>query len=202
MIVMTLPKQTAQFLFLVSLSAIFIASSALAAEMKFVRPDLDIPIRRGKGEQYKILTFVKDGDQVEFFEENGSWAKVRLQNGTEGWMLSRFLSDEKPLVEQLIELQKENEQLASRNEKLARDMKRVHELQEASNEELERLQSTANEQLASRINECNKLKDEYKASQEFNKITWFLSGAGVLLLGWLLGRFAGGGSRRKQNRLF
>ncbi|MCI5121712.1 MAG: TIGR04211 family SH3 domain-containing protein, partial [Candidatus Electrothrix sp. AUS4] len=129
MMFMTLPKQSTRILFLVSLFAGLIASSALAAEMKFVRPDLDIPVRRGKGEQYKILKFVKDGDQVEFFEETGSWAKVRLHNGIEGWMLSRYLSNEKPPSEQVLELQDKNEQLKLENEKLAHDLKRIHELQ-------------------------------------------------------------------------
>ncbi|XCN72580.1 MAG: TIGR04211 family SH3 domain-containing protein [Candidatus Electrothrix aestuarii] len=201
MIFITLSKQTARILFLVSLFALLIASSALSAEIKFVRPNLDIPVRRGKGNQYKILKFVKDGDQVEFFEESGNWAKVRLHNGVEGWMLNRYLSDEKPPVEQVHELQNENEQLKLENEKLARDLKRIDELQQASSEELEKLQSSASEQLALSENKCNKIKDEYKASQEFNKIAWFLSGAGVLLVGWMLGRFARG-SQRRQNRLF
>ena len=204
MVMIVMSRQTARLLFLMSLAAILLAGSALsamAAEMKFVRPNLDIPVRRGKGDQYKILKFVKDGDQVEFFEENGNWAKVRLQNGVEGWIPSRYLSDEKPPVEQLRELQGQNEQLKSENKKLSDDLKRIHELQQASSEELEQLQSSADEQLALRINECNKLEDQYNASQEFNKIAWFLSGAGVLLIGWLLGRFARG-SQRKRNRLF
>ena len=180
---------------------IMLSAGTAAAEMKFVRPNLDIPVRRGRGEQYKILKFVKNGDQVEFFEEKNNWAKVRLQSGTEGWMLNRYLSDEKPPAEQVRELSEENEQLKSENEKLHRELKKSNELQEASSEELERLQSSVDEQLALRVNECNKIKDEYKASQEFNKIIWFLSGAGVLLIGWLLGRFAGG-SQKRRNRLF
>lgn len=188
------------FFFLFILMILF-AGAAAAAEIKFVRPNLDIPVRRGRGEQYKILKFVKNGDQVEFFEEKRNWAKVRMQNGTEGWMLNRYLSDEKPPEEQLRELHEENEQLKSENEKLQSELTRSNELQEASSEELERLQSSANEKLALSISECNKIKDEYKASQEFNKIIWFLSGAGVLLVGWLLGRFAGG-SPKRRNRLF
>ncbi|MCI5132587.1 MAG: TIGR04211 family SH3 domain-containing protein, partial [Candidatus Electrothrix sp. EH2] len=186
--------------FFPSLMTLF-AGAATAAEIKFVRPNLDIPVRRGRGEQYKILKFVRNGDQVEFFEEKHNWAKVRLQNGTEGWMLNRYLSDEKPPTEQLRELQEENEQLKSENEKLQSELTRSNELQEASSQELERLQTTANEKLALSISECNKIKDQYKASQEFNKIIWFLSGAGVLLVGWLLGRFASG-SQKRRNRLF
>ncbi|MCI5142311.1 MAG: hypothetical protein D3909_11470, partial [Candidatus Electrothrix sp. ATG1] len=68
-------------------------------------------------------------------------------------------------------------------------------------EELEKRQDATDEKIALSLSECNKIKDEYKASQEFNKILWFLSGAGVLLVGWLLGRFARG-SQRKRSRLF
>ena len=171
-----------------------------AADIKFVRPDIDIPVRRGKGEQYKIIKFIKDGNQLELLQESGNWANVRLTGGTEGWMLKRYLSDEKPPIEQVRELRAENEQLKTVNEKLTRDLKKIKELQEASSEELEQLQISAEEKLASSLRECNRIKDEYKASQEVNKIMWFLSGAGVLLAGWLIGRFARG-PQRKRNRL-
>ena len=187
-------------LFILSLLTVLPASTAAATEIKFVRPNLDIPVRRGRGEQYKIMKFVKDGNQVELFEENGNWAKVRLQSGTEGWMLKRYLSDEKPPVEQVRELREENNVLKTGNEKLTRDLKKIKEIQQASSEELEKLQTSAEEKLAIGLKECNKMKDEYKASQEFNKIMWFLSGAGVLLVGWLIGRFAGG-PQRKRNKL-
>ncbi|MDU9047892.1 MAG: TIGR04211 family SH3 domain-containing protein [Candidatus Electrothrix sp. Rat3] len=190
--------------FLLSLLLVLLAGTtgtATATEIKFVHfTDSNIPVRRGKGEQYKIIKFVKDGNQVEFFEENGNWAKVRLQNGTEGWMLKRYLSDEKPPVEQVRELREENEQLKDSNKKMTTNLKKIKELQQAGSEELENCQRKAEEKLASGLSECNKIKDEYNASQEFNKIIWFLSGAGVLLVGWLIGRFAGS-SQKKRNRL-
>jgi SH3 domain protein len=193
-------KHRPKILFSLSLVTVLITGSALATEVKFVRPDLDIPVRRGKGEKYKIIKFVKDGNQLELIKESGSWANVRLTNGTEGWMLKRYLSNEKPHVEQVRELRQENEELKAGNDKLLRDLKKIQRLQEASSEELAQLQTSAEEKLALNLSECNKIKDEYKASQEVNKIMWFLSGAGVLLVGWLLGRFASG-SPRKRNRL-
>ena len=86
--------------FLLSLLTVLLASTAAATEIKFVRPNLEIPVRRGRSEQYKILKFVKDGNPVNFIEEKGNWAKVHLQSGTDGWMLKRYLSNEKPPVEQ------------------------------------------------------------------------------------------------------
>ena len=156
--------------FLLSLLIVLLAGTAIAAEVKFVRPDLDIPVRRGRGDKYKIMKFVKDGNQVDFLEENGNWAKVRLQSGTEGWMLKRYLSGEKPPVEQARELRKENEQIKTENEKLTRNLKKIQEIQQNSSEALEKLQTSAEEKLALGLSECNKMKDEYKASQEFNKL--------------------------------
>ncbi|MCI5165181.1 MAG: TIGR04211 family SH3 domain-containing protein [Candidatus Electrothrix sp. GM3_4] len=187
--------------FFLSLLIVLLAGTATATEIKFVHfTDSNIPVRRGRGKEYKIIKFVKDGNQVEFFEKNGSWAKVRLQNGTEGWMLKQYLSDEKPPVEQVRELRKENEQLKTGNEKLTRDIKTIKDEYKDSSEELETLQTSADKKLAKGQSECNKIKDKYKASQEANETAWFLSGAGVLLVGWLIGRFARG-SQRKRNRL-
>ncbi|MCI5148440.1 MAG: TIGR04211 family SH3 domain-containing protein [Candidatus Electrothrix sp. MAN1_4] len=188
-------------LYILFLLTALITGPAMAADIKFVRPDIDIPVRRGKGEQYKIIKFVKDGNQLVLLQESGNWAHVRLtSSGTEGWMLKRYLSDEKPPIEQVRELRAENEQLKTVNEKLTRDLKRIKELQKASSEELEQLQISAEEKFASSLRECNRIKDEYKASQEVNKVMWFLSGAGVFFVGWLIGRFARG-SQRKRNRL-
>lgn len=197
---MTQKLDKAKLLFILFLLTALITEIAGAAEMKFIRQNLEIPVRRGRGERYKILEFVKDGDQLELIRENGNWAKVRLTGGTEGWMLKRYLSDEQPLVEQVRILREENEKLKTDNETLNRNLTRVKELQEASTEELEQLQTSAEKKLAVSLQECNKIKDEHKAAQEVNKIMWFLSGAGVLLLGWLIGRLSGG-SQRKRNRL-
>ncbi|CAK8714711.1 MAG: TIGR04211 family SH3 domain-containing protein [Candidatus Electrothrix sp. AW2] len=197
---MTQKSHKAKFLFIISLLTALITGIAGAADIKFVRPDLDIPVRRGRGERYRILKFVKDGDQLELIRENGNWAKVRLTGGTEGWMLNRYLSDEQPPLEQVRILREENEKIKAENEKLAQNLKRIKDLQEASTEELEQLQTSAEKKLAQSLQECNKIKDEHKAAQEVNKIMWFLSGAGVLLLGWLIGRFSSG-SQRKRNRL-
>uniref|UniRef100_UPI004057CA6D TIGR04211 family SH3 domain-containing protein n=1 Tax=Candidatus Electrothrix sp. TaxID=2170559 RepID=UPI004057CA6D len=189
-----------KFLFSLPLLTVLVTGPAMSAEIKFVRPDIDIPVRRGQGEKYKIIKFVKDGNQLELLQESGNWAKVRLTGGTEGWMLKRYLSDDKPPLEQVRELLKENEELKTGNAKLTRDLKKSKELQEASSAELEQLQIATEEKIALSLNECNKIKDEYTASQEVNKIMWFFSGAGVLLAGWLIGRFASG-PQKKRNRL-
>lgn len=193
-------KKTGKRVFFLSLFTLLAMISAASAESRFVRPNVDVPVRRGKGEQYKILKFVRDGDQVEFFEESGSWAKVRVQGGTEGWMLKRYLSDMVPPAERLKILHEENEQLKQNNIELIRDLKELQELQVSTSEEFEKLQASASEELSLRNSECDRIKDEYKASQEASRIIWFLAGSGVLLLGWLIGRFSSG-SRKKRNRL-
>lgn len=194
-------KKTGKLAFCLSLFIIMALSSSVSAESRFVRPDIDVPVRRGIGKQYKILKFVKDGDQVEFFEENGDWAKVRVQGGTEGWMLKRYLSNTMPPTERIKKLHEENEQLKQNNIELSSNFTELKDLQVSTNEELENLRTSVSEELSLRSGECDRIKDEYKASQEANRIIWFLAGAGVLLVGWLIGRFTAG-TQKKRNRLF
>jgi SH3 domain protein len=198
---MIINKKMEKLVFYLSLFIVMALSSAASAESKFVRPDIDVPVRRGKGKQYKILKFVKDGDQVEFFKENGDWAKVRVQGGTEGWMLKRYLSDTEPPAERIKTLREENEQLKQNNSELSSDLTKLKDLQVSTSEELEELQASASEERSLRSSECDRIQDKYKASQEANRIIWFFSGAGVLFAGCLIGRFSAG-TQKKRNRLF
>ncbi|XOF33527.1 MAG: TIGR04211 family SH3 domain-containing protein [Candidatus Electrothrix sp. YB6] len=187
--------------FFLSLLVVLTAVSAAAADTRFVRPDIDIPVRRGKGEQYKIIKFVRDGNQVELLEESGHWAKVRLEGGTEGWMFKRHLGETMPPAERLQELQDNNTNFEEENKKLKEKIGRIEELQLAANEELEQLRTSAEEKLATCVREKNRLESQKKVSKEVDRTIWFLSGAGVLLLGWLIGRYAAGSQKRRSRLL-
>ncbi|MBP9773451.1 MAG: S-layer homology domain-containing protein [Candidatus Peribacteraceae bacterium] len=50
-----------------------------------------INVRSGMGMAYRSLLQVPTGTVVDLMEENGVWAKIRLQNGTEGFALSKYL---------------------------------------------------------------------------------------------------------------
>ena len=105
-------KQSASlFPALIVALSLFLAAEAVQAETRYIVPSSEIAIRTGQGTGYKIIAIVRDGTAVELLEENDSYAKVRLVDGKEGWIIKRFLSEEPPLQERVASLQEENKQL-------------------------------------------------------------------------------------------
>ena len=47
-------------------------------------------IRSGSGNEFPIVTTVKQGDRLILLGEYGEWFNVRLENGHEGWISNRF----------------------------------------------------------------------------------------------------------------
>lgn len=50
-------------------------------------------IRAGAGSEFPTVTTVKQGDKLILLGEYGQWLNVRLENGQEGWVNSRFVKE-------------------------------------------------------------------------------------------------------------
>ncbi len=181
-------KKIGSFVSFLILVTILATISVASAAFRFVRPHVNVPVRRGHGEKYKIVKFVKDGEQVKFIEEKGAWVKITTQGGAEGWMPKSYLSAEKPPAERIKVLQEENDQLKQDNSELNFNLT-----------QLTTSQASTGEELAKCNRDSDKAEDERTASQEANRTIWFLTGAGVLFTGWLIGKFSSG-SKKKRNR--
>ncbi len=48
-------------------------------------------VRSGAGDEFSIVTIVKQGEKLILLGEYGEWYHVRLENGQEGWVKSRFV---------------------------------------------------------------------------------------------------------------
>ena len=48
-------------------------------------------IRSGAGDNYPVVTTVKQGDKLTVIGESGDWFNVRLENGQEGWISNRVV---------------------------------------------------------------------------------------------------------------
>ncbi len=169
---------------------LFPISGAVAAEYRFVYPDINIPLRRGVGEKYKIIKMLKDGERVELLEEKEGWAKVKLKNGLQGWMLKRLLTtSDVPSTERLEALKAENNQLREEIDSLS--MK----LEAMNNQEL-----SVNDDLVKCYDKLNITQAKYDALKDLKIQFWFLIGIAVPLIAWLLGRISAG-SRKKRSRL-
>jgi SH3 domain protein len=211
----------------ITFNTILFSGTPLFAKTWYVKPSSEVVIRKGQSNGYKIIAIVKNGVSVELLEEDKSYAKVRLANGKEGWMLKRFLSTAPPLEEVVISLRTEKEKIEQNSNDLAQKLKEVSSALAQTEIELnstlaEKEQITTNYQALQRdtadvvqtktdllqatkeneslIKELASIKAENNNLKKNNTFKWFLAGGGVLLVGILLGKISGQ-SRRKKSLL-
>lgn len=207
-------------------SCILLSSGSFALEGKYyVVPKAELPIRSGKGTNYKILAIVKEGTSVEVLREDGPWANVRLADGKEGWILSRYLSSEEPprkqvetlrgqlsllknelsstqtslvkLKEQLNACEAEKESCLSQQS----DLTNKYNLLLTDSKNVTTLKAKYEKQLLEIDNLKNELailRRENSQLKNDQNVKWFLAGSGVLIFGWILGYFIG---KRRKRRL-
>jgi len=205
-----------------------VAVPALGAQ-RYVSDQLVISLRDGAGDDASLIKTLRTGTPLEVLEERGDHLRVRTEDGTVGYVVARYLTDETPKPVVIARLEKEKAKLESRLQELAaREAELQQQLGAAKQgdaagesamgdlqQELEKLREQyreLQEQSANvvevvaerdRLKEENgKMAAEVKALRENSgdvfygaAIRWFLAGAGVLVLGWLLGRASRGRKR-------
>lgn len=209
-------------------STILFSGTPVLAKTSYVKPSSEVVVRRGQGIDYKIVAMVKDGVTVEFLEESDSYAKVRLANGKEGWMLKRFLSGEPPLKDVVASLRIEREEMKQREIEVVEELAGVSSTLARTETELDSIlaerdqirtdyqtleQDTAdvvqikkdllktakkNELLVQKL---ASVEQENHSLKKDNAIQWFLAGGGVLLVGMLIGMTFSRSRRRKSSLL-
>lgn len=95
-----------------------VASAPAWAEQRYVSDQLVITLRQGQGEKFKILKTLKSGTPLDVLDENGNYLHVRTQDGTEGYVLTQYITDETPKPIIISRLEKENSDLKTRLEGL------------------------------------------------------------------------------------
>ena len=188
------------------------------AKSMYVTDSIKITFRNGPSIRHKVLAMLKSGEEVEVLEELNSWTKVRLKDGKEGYVLSHYLSPNIPksfiinslqnkvryLQEQLQKLTQVKERLEASNSelktnlelkerRLAKVEKEYNDLKSGSANYIETKQAkdqleTENKRL--KVQLATLLKRNKKLEKKDDRL-WFLSGAGVLLVGWVLGLILG-----------
>ncbi|MCD6389149.1 MAG: TIGR04211 family SH3 domain-containing protein [Desulfobulbaceae bacterium] len=209
-------------------STILFSGTPVLAKTSYVKPSSEVVVRKGQGIKYKIVAVVKDGVSVKFLEEGDSYAKVRLANGKEGWMLKRFLSDEPPLEQVVASLRTEKEKMKRKEIEVAQKLKEVSSTLAQTETEFDAIlaerdqirtdyqnlqQDTANvvqtkNDLLKTVKENESLLQKLASVQQENNslkkntaIKWFLSGGGVLLVGMFIGMRSSKSRRRTTSLL-
>lgn len=198
------------------LSALILPLLVQAQDIQFVSDQLIITMRTGQGSQYQIMKTLPSGTRLEVLETNDEtgYSKVRIPDGKEGWVLSRFLTAEpiareklaaaqsklQRLVEQNNALKEELASLKNNNTDLEAERNALLNQQETTKAELDRLNQVAaqplqldkqnrdlKQQNVSLEKELQLIQQENQVLKDRSQRDWFIAGAGILLGGMLLG---------------
>lgn len=201
---------------------LFVSIQALA-DTKYVSDIVKITLRTGPGAGYQVIAMLQSGEEVEVVNSENEWTEVRLANGKQGWVLSSLLSSAKPktllleqttarnqaLIGQVSDLTNKNNELkesaktfenelAQLKKKLQETVYSYEKLQQESKEflELQAKYKKSTLELESYTQKVGELEKQIEKIKSDQKLKWFLIGAGVLFLGFLLGML----SRRQKPR--
>jgi SH3 domain protein len=148
-------------------------------------------LRSGINADQRIIAMLRPGTQVTLLREERGWAEVTLQDGRRGWILKRYLADRPPWMVTA-------QQLEAENQKLREQLNGLGGSQQELTQENDRLKREA-EETRKRVEETERAYRDTKLS---GQLRWFLSGAGVVLVGWLLGYWMGRTRRRRSTGLY
>ncbi len=197
---------------------LFLISSYAFAAKHYISGVQKVTFRTGAGTDNKIIKMLETTSAVELLEQGETWSKVKDSSGEEGYVLNRFLSKDVPYVLRYKWIKSQYDKLKSSHGNLKDDFKE----DQTQIDQLKMTVKTLEDQLKQTKNNYEELKlgsadylglkkkydltlasleeqttrvRELESKISIYYIKWFLAGAGVLFLGWLIGLF----SRKKKN---
>ena len=194
---------------------LFLLSTAVLAETKnYINDNMKITMRTGPATDRKIIALLNVGQELEILKDENEWTLVRLLNGKEGWVISRFITDQTPdslqlealrkshsilqnkaasLMEENMALKAENKEFSinlNTSETKEKNLSKSYETLKRESKKFLDLQAKYKEstsKLAEQTQKAEKYEDELTKLLWNKNIKWFLSGAGVLILGFIIG---------------
>jgi SH3 domain protein len=195
---------------------LLLVSGTALAETRYVSDNLEITMRSGKGTSYGITRMLRSGTPVDVIEEDkeAGYTNVRTKSGKEGWVLSRFLMKGQAARDRLAAAEKSLAELELENRKMETSMTALTEEKRALEKELADLEGQSrnvsqelseikrtassalaidseNKDLKGRVvsleRQLQTLQQENEGLRDRTARDWFMVGAGVVLLGIIVG---------------
>ncbi len=70
--------------------SLLVTSQVSTAVTKYVTDEFEVMLRTGQSTQHEIRRQVKSGTPLVVLQESKGYTNVRMANGVEGWVLTRF----------------------------------------------------------------------------------------------------------------
>jgi SH3 domain protein len=164
----------------------------------YVKDTSEALVRTGPSLANKILVVLKPGQEVSLVREEGDYYVVTAPNGTQGYVLKYLMTDQSSAEVRLQELEQKTQQRIQELETRTQGQeKEIVALREERNL-LEDARKQAEGMAGQQAELVSQLQAQQKAVQAQEAIRWFLCGAGVLLIGMLLGWLWGARGRRAR----
>ncbi|MCL2458069.1 MAG: SH3 domain-containing protein [Desulfobulbus sp.] len=182
-------------------------------------------MRKNPGDDARIVATVPMGTAVALVQGGKEWARVRMQDGTEGWVRSRFLGSS-PLIPvanikpglgpdgtgtdpmgRFRDIATDNERLRKELAACTTDRSTLADkyltmvADPASGLQAKNSLSEAQKQIEALRQQLTEAQIECTVLQKNRSISWFFTGALVLLLGWMIGRMGANGRKKKPSLL-
>ena len=192
------------------------------SETMYIKTIVKITLRTGPGTDHKIIKMIQSGQKVEVLDAGKDWSRIEVAGGQIGWVLTNLLTSEKPQPfisgdqetegkideGQQLDLLNENKTLIAENQRLTlklsesqsalETVEATFEAYKKGSEDYEKLKSEhkkATTLLREQTEKAENLESVISDFQFQHNIWWFLTGAGVLIVGFIIGL-----SVRRQRR--
>ncbi len=204
------------FIILLSMTALAMTALAQAQSTRYVTDEFRAALRTGDSNQHRIISFLSSGTRVEVLEQNSDsgFARIRTASGAEGWVLindlqatpiarERLANAEQEMARQrstAAQLREQNKALGDEKAALEKQVAELTGARDKLDRDLTQVRHTSANALAlddentSLRNQLSRLESEHQLLQHENQVLqdrtardWFIVGAGVVLLGILIG---------------
>jgi SH3 domain protein len=196
---------------------LMLASASVAAETVYISDELTVPLRRGPSNGHKIINAaLPSGTSLEVLGEDkaAGFTNVRLQNGTDGWVPTQFLTNSPIAKDQLAAATKRIQALEAelkttkqtfqetrgaktQAETRGADLDKQTKQLQAELAEVRRVSATSiaqyeeNKQLKTENQELhtkvNDLTSSVTSLQHNTQLRWLLGGGALVLIGLAFG---------------
>ncbi len=165
--------------------SIFVQSGLVQSASYHVSDEITVFMHTGPSNQYRIKSNVASGTMLDVleFDKAAGYAKVRLNNGSEGWIQSKLLDKGQSKALRLPEVEK----LLAQSRQLTKEQNEALSGVEADLKKSNDRQAKFTAETAQLHNELERLKLEISSMDETNLMGWFLRGGALALGGVLVG---------------
>ncbi len=204
---------------------VLVATMAQAADVLYIKPSLEVLMRKSRGDNARIVATIPMGTAVTLVQGGKSWSRIQLPDGMQGWVRTRYLGNS-PVIPmarirpgfndegQMINPAGVPKNITEENARMRKELAacitdrstladKYQTLVGAPENPLHTKNALgeAKQQIEDLQKQLTEAQIECTVLRKNQSIKWFFTGSIVLLLGWLIGRVGRSSKKRSSSSL-